>query len=99
MNDNQEEIDMLSKNNFKEKIRQMEEKKERFSIRKLTIGAVSVLLGFTFMGMQAQSAQASQVQENGNSVGVETVKAEQTQDNSENLGGVLNPLIARLLQL
>lgn len=36
---------MLSKNNFHEKIRQMEEKRERFSIRKLSIGAASVLIG------------------------------------------------------
>ena len=35
---------MLSKNNFNEKIRQMDEKKERFSIRKLTVGAASVSL-------------------------------------------------------
>lgn len=52
---------MLSKNNFNEKIRQMNEKKERFSIRKLSIGAASVLLGFTFMGFNSQSAQASEV--------------------------------------
>ena len=36
-------------------------KKERFSIRKLSIGAASVLIGFAFMGMGAQTVQADQV--------------------------------------
>lgn len=54
---------MLGKNNFKERLRRMEEqnKKERFSIRKLSIGAASVLIGFAFMGMEAQTVQADQV--------------------------------------
>lgn len=86
---------MLSKNNFKEKIRQIEEKKERFSIRKLSIGAASVLLGFTFMGLSSQSAHASEVQNNGNSVKVQNVKVEQA--HSENIGGVRSPLMTRLL--
>lgn len=42
---------MLSKNNFDEKIRQMDEKKERFSIRKLSVGVASVLIGLTFIGV------------------------------------------------
>ena len=33
---------MLSKRNYQERLRQMEQKTERFSIRKLTIGAASV---------------------------------------------------------
>ena len=54
---------MLGKNNFKERLRRMEEqnKKERFSIRKLSIGAASVLIGFAFMGMGVQTVQADQV--------------------------------------
>lgn len=52
---------MLSKNNFHEKIRQMEEKRERFSIRKLSIGAASVLIGFAFMGFGAHSVQADEI--------------------------------------
>lgn len=40
---------MLSKNNFKEKLRRMEEQHQRFSIRTLSIGAVSVLIGLSFM--------------------------------------------------
>jgi hypothetical protein len=36
---------MLSKNNFNERLRKMEPKTERFSIRKFTVGAASVLVG------------------------------------------------------
>lgn len=42
---------MLSKNNYKERLRQLDEKKERFSIRKLSIGAASVLIGLTLFGV------------------------------------------------
>jgi len=54
---------MLSKNNFDEKLKNMEmqSKQDRFSIRKLAIGAASVLLGFSFMGMTAQTAKAETV--------------------------------------
>ncbi|MDF7672142.1 SLAP domain-containing protein [Lactobacillus sp. ESL0701] len=54
---------MLSKNNFNERLRKMEmqAKQDRFSIRKLSIGAASVLLGFTFFGMGSQSVQADTV--------------------------------------
>ncbi|MGS0679374.1 YSIRK-type signal peptide-containing protein [Lactobacillus johnsonii] len=51
---------MLSKNNYKEKIRKMEPRKERFSIRKFSIGAASVLIGFSFMSMAgSQKAHAA----------------------------------------
>lgn len=40
---------MLSKNNFKEKIRKMEAKKQHYSIRKFSVGVASVLIGFSFM--------------------------------------------------
>ena len=42
---------MLLKNNYKERLRKMEPKKDRFSIRKLSIGAASVLIGSVFIGM------------------------------------------------
>lgn len=38
---------MLSKNNFKERLRKTEPRKERFSIRKFSVGAASVLIGFS----------------------------------------------------
>ncbi|QNQ82656.1 YSIRK-type signal peptide-containing protein [Lactobacillus sp. PV037] len=46
---------MLSKNNYKERLRKMEQKKERFSIRKFSVGAASVLIGFFFMGVGSQT--------------------------------------------
>ena len=55
---------MLSKNNYHEKFRKMEPRKERFSIRKFSIGAASVLIGFSFMSMAGnQKAQAAEQQE------------------------------------
>ncbi|WP_338211731.1 SLAP domain-containing protein [Lactobacillus juensis] len=76
---------MLGKNNNKERIRKMEmqAKQDHFSIRKLTIGAASVLLGFTFFGLSNQTVKADTVdpaseevdsQTNGN----ETTNTEQT---------------------
>lgn len=51
---------MLSKNNYHEKLRKMEPRKERFSIRKFSIGAASVLIGFSFMSMTGnQKVQAA----------------------------------------
>ena len=46
---------MLSRNNWKEQVRQQEPEKQRFTIKKLTIGVASVLIGFTFMGMSASA--------------------------------------------
>lgn len=67
---------MLGKNNFKERLRQMEDqnKKERFSIRKLSIGAASVLIGFAFMGLGIQTVQADVVTP-GSKPATEEVKA------------------------
>lgn len=56
---------MLSKNNYQERLRKMELQKERFSIRKFTVGAASVLIGFTIFGMNnGQSVKADEVQPN-----------------------------------
>ena len=54
---------MLGKNNLNEKKRKMnmQNKKERFSIRKFTVGAASVLLGFTFFGMNTQFVKADNI--------------------------------------
>ena len=81
---------MLGKNNNKERIRKMEmqAKQDHFSIRKLTIGAASVLLGFTFFGLNNQTVKANTVdpaneevnsQKNEN----ETTKTEQTKGTSK----------------
>lgn len=50
---------MLSKNNLRELLNKQRPRKQRFTIKKLTIGVASVLLGFTFMGVNA-SADANQ---------------------------------------
>lgn len=42
---------MLSKNNKQEQNRRLEEKNNRFSIRKFTVGTASVLIGAFFMGV------------------------------------------------
>ncbi|MDF7639788.1 BspA family leucine-rich repeat surface protein [Lactobacillus sp. ESL0791] len=51
----------MSKNNFTERLKKMESqtKQERFSIRKLTIGAASVLIGLGFLGINSQVAHAA----------------------------------------
>ncbi|WP_260983183.1 mucin-binding protein [Lactobacillus johnsonii] len=43
----------MSKRNFKERIRKMEDRQDRFSIRKFSIGTVSVLIGSFIFGIQS----------------------------------------------
>ncbi|GAA3639357.1 hypothetical protein GCM10022297_16960 [Lactobacillus hamsteri] len=52
---------MVSRKNIQEKLRKIEEKRERHSIRKFTVGAASVLIGLTFMGMASQQVKASEI--------------------------------------
>lgn len=52
---------MLSKNNRLEQFHKQQPKKQRFTIKKLTVGVASVLIGFTFMGFNA-SASADDIQ-------------------------------------
>ena len=55
---------MLSKKNYKEKLRKMYPRQERFSIRKFSIGAASVLIGLSFMSMTGnQKVKAAEQQE------------------------------------
>ncbi|MBC6369702.1 YSIRK-type signal peptide-containing protein [Lactobacillus kullabergensis] len=51
---------MLSKNNYNEKLRKMElqARQDHFSIRKLTVGVASVLLGYAFFGAGSQTVKA-----------------------------------------
>ncbi|KEK14528.1 YSIRK-type signal peptide-containing protein [Limosilactobacillus reuteri] len=51
---------MLSKNNSRELQRKMDDKQDSFTLRKLSIGVASVLLGSFLMGIQIlQTAYAS----------------------------------------
>ncbi|CCI84450.1 hypothetical protein FC52_GL000756 [Lactobacillus pasteurii DSM 23907 = CRBIP 24.76] len=52
---------MLSKNNFNEKLGQMNNQKDHFAIRKLTVGAASVLIGISFMGFGGQAVHADEM--------------------------------------
>ncbi|WP_158595196.1 SLAP domain-containing protein [Lactobacillus sp. ESL0261] len=51
---------MLSKNNYNEKLRKMklQARQDHFSIRKLTVGVASVLLGYAFFGAGSQTVKA-----------------------------------------
>ena len=49
---------MVSKNNYSEKMRKIRQQKQRFSIRKFTVGVASVLIGLTFIGFNNQEVQA-----------------------------------------
>lgn len=46
---------MLSSNNGKEQLRKQQPKRQRFTLKKLTVGVASVLIGFTFMGISASA--------------------------------------------
>lgn len=84
---------MLSKNNFKEQILKNQPRKQRFAIRKLTIGVASVLVGFTFMGMMS-SVSADSVTEadpNEDSALTKTAAVNTTQDNEKSV--TINPTV------
>ena len=72
---------MLSKNNFNEKLRQMDNQKDHFAIRKLTIGVASVLIGITFMGFGGQAVHAAEV--TNTQPAVEQVSKETTTDSTQ----------------
>ena len=57
---NKEGLIMLSKNNYNEKLRkrELQARQDHFSIRKLTIGVASVLLGYAFFGAGSQTVKA-----------------------------------------
>ena len=54
---------MLGKNNYNERVKKMarQAKQDHFSIRKLSIGTTSVLLGFTFLGLNSKTVKADTV--------------------------------------
>lgn len=54
---------MLGKNNYNERVKKMakQAKQDHFSIRKLSIGTTSVLLGFTFLSLNSKTVKADTV--------------------------------------
>ena len=73
----------MSKNNFKERVRKMEPKQERFSIRKFTVGAASVLIGFTFFMNGGQKAQAAEQNASSDNTNQESEKAASDESSSK----------------
>ncbi len=57
---------MLSRDNRKEQLRKQDPKKQRFTIKKLTVGVASVLIGFTFMGVGAYASDNVTTESNNN---------------------------------
>ena len=74
---------MLSKNNRKEQFRKQEPKKQRFAIKKLTVGVASVLIGFTFMGMNASANTTAEANSGAGDQAVEEPSSEATNQNSQ----------------
>lgn len=81
---------MLSSNNRNEYLRKQEPKKQRFAIKKLTVGVASVLIGFTFMGLSA-SASAD---ENAPAPAATETLANQTGDDNTPAAGTPAPQAA-----
>lgn len=71
---------MLSKRNKKELMRKMTDQRQRFSIRKYTVGAASVLIGLTFLGGYSHTAHAATTD---NSAVVKTVENSQGGGNQQ----------------
>lgn len=78
---------MLSKNNYHEKLRKMEPRKERFSIRKFSIGAASVLIGFSFMSMAG--TQKVQAATEDKTVVVDNAKKDEQVNNSQQVNNAV----------
>ena len=78
---------MVSKNNYSEKMRKIRPQKQRFSIRKFTVGVASVLIGLTFMGINNQEVQADTTVAPEESVKVESSTAS---DITEKIESVVN---------
>ncbi|OCX48823.1 hypothetical protein BFD03_04305 [Limosilactobacillus reuteri] len=74
---------MLSKNNRKEQFRKQEPKKQRFAIKKLTVGVASVLIGFTFMGMNASADTTAETNSGTGDQAVEEPSSKATNQNSQ----------------
>lgn len=47
---------MLSRDNQKEMLRKYTGQRQHYAIKKLTVGVSSVLVGLSFLGVQAQNA-------------------------------------------
>ncbi|WP_297953741.1 YSIRK-type signal peptide-containing protein, partial [uncultured Lactobacillus sp.] len=73
----------MSKNNFQERLRKMEDTKQRFSIRKFSIGAASVLIGLTIFGMGNETVHAAEQPAQNQNGEVQTSAVNKESDASE----------------
>ncbi len=74
---------MVSKNNIEMKYKKMRDEKQRFSIRKFSVGAASVLIGLSFSLYNGQQAFADTV-DNGNKSVVANAQDKEQTDNKQN---------------
>ena len=75
---------MIGKNNYKLHLEKDGEKVTRYSIKKFTVGAASVLIGFSFMGMyNSEKVQAADVNANSKPKVELTSKNEASEANKE----------------
>ena len=72
---------MVSKNNIEMKYKKMRDEKQRFSIRKFSVGAASVLIGLSFSLYNGQQASADTVDNGNKSVVANAQDKEQTDSN------------------
>ncbi|MCR1903301.1 DUF1542 domain-containing protein [Lactobacillus taiwanensis] len=72
---------MVSKNNIEVKNKKMRDEKQRFSIRKFSVGAASVLIGLSFSLYNGQQASADTVDNGNKSVVASAQDKEQTDNN------------------
>ena len=72
---------MVSKNNIEMKYKKMRDEKQRFSIRKFSVGAASVLIGLSFSLYNGQQASADTVDNGNKSVVASSQDKEQTDNN------------------
>lgn len=84
---------MLSSNNRNEYLRKQEPKKQRFAIKKLTVGVASVLIGFTFMGMNV-AAHADTTTQQPAAAGETSNTNVSTQESTNNSNSEQQPVTA-----
>ena len=82
----------MSKNNAQEYVRKMEPQRQRFGLRKLSVGVASVLLGTTFMVGGSTVAHAD-------STPTPTVVASSTSDQNQQVPTLLIKMIHKQVEV
>ena len=88
---------MLSRKNYKETIRKQTPTKQHYTIKKLTVGVASVLIGLSFMGeLEGDSVHADTMTAGSESTSVTSTTA---QDGLKNLHNSLCKLLIQITQV